>query len=167
MLNRKKISIVLFSIVLLLTACTEKDVGKEETDKKIVVPQVTLPKTTEVEMGDLVTAIEGKTTIVYPDTVNLSWDYDDTYYKEVFVKAGQKVKKGETLISFDVEASAAELENQRLKLTRQKEDVQKKKEQMLLEIDHVQGSLPQLSSHELTLARLNMEKLMFFIFYMG
>ena len=110
--------------VVLLSGC-EKQTQTEVVQRvdRLNEPEIEY-QTVTVQKGSLIQTETDRLTVVYTKEENLSWDKDNAWYDEVFVRRNQTVKTGDILMSFKLDVSEAELTALRLRLQRAGEELE-------------------------------------------
>lgn len=118
-------------------------------------------KTKQAENGEYVRQALANVSIYYPVTADLVCEKENAFVREVCIKGKQEqmVKKGEVLISFEVETDPVEMEKCTLKLQRCLEAMEKGKAERQEAILEAETAAAALGGRELELALLKIEKL--------
>lgn len=150
---------MLLVIAATLTACG--DTGQEHSlyTENILTPEEANYDTVQVKEGDYIKTNGGAVRIYYPITAELCWEEGDARFRELLVKKGQEVKKGDSLASFEVGVSRAEREELSLTLTRTLENTETGKQERLAAMEEETEKLKELGGYELRIAKLRIEKL--------
>lgn len=146
---------------LLLTACAQTDPQGHLTfpEVELTAPAEANYQTATVELGDLVSSVTGKLTVAYLHKADLSLNQSGARFKEALVKKKQEVKQGDILITFDTQVSEADLTELRLQRQRKWEEYLAGKEKRLAAIEAAKAKAQLLTSYDLQIANLEIEKL--------
>jgi len=150
--------LLLLTVCLLLTACSTTSAKDPVMPEKIAVPKQAKYETAEATMGIYSRKEQGSATIHYPVQADLTWDTANAKLQEIKVKKNQQVKKGDVLAEFEIAASAAQQTELQLQLQRKNEEFAKGKDARLTAIREARAALDGLSSHQLEIAELELEK---------
>lgn len=147
-------------VACLLSACSSK-VPQQEA---FYVPEVTAPaqanyETVAVETGEYRYSVSGKVSVVYPITESLYWEGGTARFVSSPVSAKQEVKKGDVLMTFQVEVSSAELTSLRLERDRLWQELQDGKASRLADIEAKKQEAQLLTSYDRRIAELTAEKM--------
>lgn len=157
--NKGIAAVLLLLVILSLAACGEKEQSPLLTVETLTEPQQVNYKTVQTRQDDYVKTASGQVSAVYLLWAELSWNKSNARYQEILVKTGQQVKKGDVLAIFDIEGSKAEQEELKLKLSRAQADATTGAEERLAAIQDAQTATEGLTSHELQIAMLKLDKL--------
>lgn len=171
-INRKKIILGLLAAVLFcMSGCTAEKEGKdlygvelEASQQKEVssgMEAMVNYTTTQAENGEFARTSSASVMIHYPMTADLVCEKENANIREVHIKGRQmtEVKKGDPLITFDVEVDMVAMEKYTLKLQRCLEAMEKGKTERQDAIREAETAAESLGGRELELALLNIEKL--------
>lgn len=156
---KAKTTIPFLAVLLLLGGC--KDSKEEQTlySADLAAPGQANYEAMQAAEGEYVKSATGDASLYYPTTAELFWEKDNARFREVLVKKGQEVKKGDVLIAFDVEVSNADMQELSLNLTRTIEAAETGKSERLSAINEAKRAAEGLNGHELEIALLKAEKL--------
>lgn len=169
-INYKKITMGLLCASLLwMSGCgAEKEVqdlyGVEleaPEAKKDSTEQETLAnyKTMQAETGEFSRKVQADASLYFPVTADLACEKENASIREILIRGGQQVKKGEVLISLDVDVSTVEIEEYSLRLQRCLEAMEKGKAERQEAILEAETAAEALWGREQELALLKIEKL--------
>ena len=158
MLKNKLIPALLLMICMLLTSCVEHSADKNLLPEKPVIPEQGNYQIVAAEMGVYKKEVFGSASVNYPIFAELTLDSGNALLQEIKVKNNQKVKKGDVLAVFTMDGSAAEQTELQLKLQRKEEEYEQGKAARLAAISAAKANLSALSSHQLEIAKLELEK---------
>ena len=147
----------------LLSACSSKAPQQEEFYLPDI-PQVTTPaqanyETAAVELGEFRNTVSGKVSVVYPIAESLYWEGSTARFVSSPVSAKQEVKKGDVLMTFQVETSTADLTALRLERDRLWQELQDGKASRLADIEAKKQEAQLLTSYDRRIAELTVEKM--------
>jgi len=160
--NRERLSFLILLVVVFFGACaTENETAQTESllNESLITTDEVSYYTVPVERGNYQTEVTGALSVVYMQEKDLYLDKANAVYKEVFVKTGQYVEKGDILMTFDIEGSDVELKTLKLKLQRKQEDTQKIAAEKLAVINNKKDHLKEMKDEKLLAANLEIEKL--------
>lgn len=158
---KNRFIIILMACLCLLTACQKEEVSLDEPilDEELLTPEQVNYDITLVEKGNYVKNSQGSAALEFPIWADLSCETSDTRLKEIFVKKGDSVKKGDILVTFERKADTIALEELELQLKRKKESLEADKADRMEEITIAEEALEEIYTHqELRIAVLNIEK---------
>lgn len=149
---------ILLGAAAMLGACG--DSGQVETlpDGNLLAPEQANYDTVQAEEGEYIKTAGGSLRIYYPVIAELCWEEGNARFREMLVKKGQEVKKGDGLAAFDIEVSKAEQEELSLTISRTIENMEIGKEERLTSIQETREKLEGLEGHELRIGQLRVEK---------
>lgn len=158
---RKRVSLLVTVCLTaaVLTACGEKEQKEILYDAEVIAPEEANYKTSQVREGEFLNTETGDASVVYWLWANLSWDNGSSYYQDILVSSGTEVKKGDVLATFDIKESHAQMEELKLQLTRKQEALVTGKKERNAAIEAARRQTWGLTSHELSIANLQVEKL--------
>ena len=140
----------LYGVELEVPVQSEESAGQEAQVKY---------KTIQAENSEFERRALANVTVYFPLTAELTCEKEYASVREVLVKNEQQVKKGDVLISFDVEVSSVEMEKYSLKLQRSLEAMEEGKAERQEVILEAEAAAEALGGRELELALLKIEKL--------
>ena len=149
----------------LLTACLLSACSSEVPQQEdFYIPEVTAPaqanyETVPVEKGEYRNTVNGKVSVEYPVTESLYWEGGTARFVSSPVKAKQEVKKGDLLMTFQVEISTADLTSLRLERDRLWQELQDGKASRLADIETKKQEALLLTSYDRRIAELTVEKM--------
>lgn len=150
-------SVLLLAAAASLSACGDR--GQEPSyDESLLVPEEVNYQTVQAENGEYIKTATGTVRVYYPVTAGLTWEEGSARFREILVRKGQEVKKGDCLATFDIDVSRAEREALSLSLTRTMEDTELGKEERMAAMEEAREKLQGLTWHELRIAQLQLEK---------
>lgn len=159
-----KMGVLCLALLLLTTACAREPEKQAQLAEDLPNTEQPNYKTVQVELGEYEKQGTGSASVIYLLKSELRWEKNNACYQEAMVAAGQKVKAGEVLMRFDVEADQVGLESLKLQLRRTKENVAAEKERwqdaiaaQLAEAERLQEQESQ--KHEAEIAKLKADKL--------
>ncbi len=159
-MSRTKVftAVAVLAAAMTLGACG--DSGQVETlpDENLLAPQQANYDTVQAEEGEYIKTAGGSLHIYYPVIAELSWEEGNARFREMLVKKGQEVKKGDSLAAFDIEVSKAEQEELSLTLSRTIENMEIGKEERQTSIQEANKEMEGLKGHELRIEQLRVEK---------
>lgn len=159
MFKNKRIAALLVLLCMLLTACQASVPDDNLISDEMIVPEEIKYKTTEVTVGDYEKVSQGSLSLKYPVTEQLKVEATgQVTVKAIHVKSMQNVKAGTVLAEFEVKIDEAALAELNLKLERAKEAFRTGKQTRQDNIDNAKKKTEGLTSHELKIAQLNLEK---------
>lgn len=159
--NKKFLAIFLAVAVFAsvgLTACAQPE-AKEPESAENVGQQLINYKTTQVVLGDFEETFTGNIGGYYPIRESITWEGGDAYFQEVDISQGQRVKKGDVLMTLRLEDRNVELETQKLQLRRMEENFAEEKTNRLKAIEDAHSAAQLLESYDREIALLKAEKL--------
>lgn len=152
--------LLLLTVCLLFSACATKEEAREPfPDVSKIDTGETTYKTHTVEVGDFIVSEETHLFEFYPQKAELSWDQSGARLQEVLVKRDQAVQKGDVLMTFVTEVSAADSAQLRLRRERSWEDYLEEKNARLAAIDAAKETAKSLTGYDLQIANYEIEKL--------
>lgn len=151
-------AVMLLVAVGAVTACADTEPEETLYSEKILAPEQANYDTVQVAEGDYVKTAGGSVRVYYPVTASLRWEEGDARFREFLVRKGQEVKKGDALVTFDIEVSRADREELSLLLTRTMEEMEAGKEERQAAMEEAREKLEGLESYELRIAQLRIEK---------
>lgn len=157
--SKAKTAVLAILTALSLGACGGSEQEQTLYTENLIAPEEIHYETVQVEAGEYVKTASGSVSVYYPVTEELIWEGSNASLREILVKSGQKVEKGEILATFDIEISKADREELSLALTRLLEDTEEGKEERLAAIEKAEKEAEGLAGHELRIAGLKVEKL--------
>jgi len=157
--NKLPLAVLLLLSAGLLTACKKDSADQTIISQELVIPEQVNYTTAVVEKSDFIDTYDEFPKVEYLRQANLFWENSNARYKECLVARGDSVKKGDPLITFDIEYNASDLENLRLSLTRTEESYAVKCLEWEEEIEEAVEDAKYLYGRQLTIANLNLEKL--------
>jgi len=162
--NRKKqirpnIFLMICSIVVCLTGCGKTQESAVLLPEELLTSEQANYKTVQVQIGDYEKETVGKGSIMYLLRRNLYWENSKAFFAECHVKVGQEVKKGDILMSFDLEENRLALETLRIQLLRTKENFEKANTEKYIELSDAKVKLQDLKDFERKIAEINIEKM--------
>ena len=148
-------------VAALLCACSQKTTGEVLLlDVQQQAQESVGYKTLELTLGEMDIQGQGAIAIEYLDQLELTWDGETAVLKELYVtKKNTVVEAGEVLAVFDVEISQAKLAELKMKLERQQENYYEGKQRRKEAIEDAKADQEGLTSHRLTIAKQEVEKL--------
>ena len=152
------------AIFLLILCMMFASCGGDKTDdtlmsEDLIVPEEANYETVQVTKGEYSKSAQGSASLAFPIWAELSWKGGEARLEEVLVKNGQSVKKGDVLAVFEVEVSTAEKAELELQLQRKKEAFVEGKTERLAAIKEAKANISTLSSYQLKIAQLDLEKM--------
>lgn len=137
MLKIDRIILAGFAASLFLTGCSQK--AQEDTliSEDLIAPTEANYEIDVVEYEDFVRTSSDTVSIAYPQEVDLYWEKENSYLKELLVETGQEVKEGEVLAVFETDVDLVRLEELQLKIERLKTSSEIEKAQRLLAIQEL------------------------------
>lgn len=159
MLKNKMLPVLLLVLALFLAGCQEKAQADSLIPDSLMVPEQINYETTQVEKRTY-TDWSGTTELnpVYPVNDQLFWTVENSRVNKYLVKNGT-VEAGTPLMVFDVAESKADLEELRLQLQRKQEETSNGKAEREAAISAAKADMEGLTSHDLEIAKLTVEKL--------
>lgn len=152
--------LLLLTVCLLFSACALKEEAREPfPDVSKIDTGETTYKTHTVEVGDFVVSEETSLFEFYPLNAELSWDQSGARLQEVLVKRDQAVQKGDVLMTFVTEVSAADSAQLRLRRERSWETYLEGKNARLAAIEAAKETAKNLTGYDLQIANFEIEKL--------
>ena len=158
MLKNKALWILSLWILLLLSACSSPSLEQNKVPEMLAEPRQTNHETVAVTMGVYCEQAKGSASVYHPVSAELTWDGGNAYLREINVKKGQKVKKGDILAVFEVEISGAQKTELELQLQRKEEAFAAGKQTRMAAIKEAKANLRDLTSAQRELAMLELEK---------
>lgn len=153
-------AMLLFAVsALLLGGCTKEKEEQALYSTDLTAPQQANYKTVQVVKGDYVKSVSGDASLYYPEAAELFMETDHAYVREILVKKGQAVKKGDPLITFDIKTSNAAVQELILRQKRIREASEAEKDIRLQSIEDAKAASEHLEGYELEIALLEVEKL--------
>lgn len=160
MLKNKAIFAFLLAGCMLLSSCQQaKPVIAPLEGENLISSDQANYKTTTADQTFFQKEGQGVTAAVYPVTKTVKWENGSARFKEAYVANGKKVKAGDVLMTFEVNQHKADLENLRLQLSRKEKEVATNTATRKEAIQTAKANAVGLTSHELTIANLKIEKL--------
>lgn len=152
--------LLLLTVCLLFSACATKEEAREPfPDVSKIDTGETTYKTHTVEVGDFIVSAETTLSEFYPQKAELSWDQSGARLQEVLVKRDQAVQKGDILMTFVTEVSAADSAQLRLRRERSWETYLEGKDARLAAIEAAKETAKSLTGYDLQIANYEIEKL--------
>ena len=152
--------LLLLTVCLLFSACATKEEAREPfPDVSKIDTGETTYKTHTVEVGDFIVSSETSLLEIYPQKAELSWDQSGARLQEVLVKRDQAVQKGDVLMTFVTEVSAADSAQLRLRRERSWETYLEGKNARLAAIEAAKENAKNLTGYDLQIANFEIEKL--------
>jgi len=108
--------------VVCLTACAKEEEAQPLLQSELMSSEQANYNTDQAKMGTYKIKASGSATALYLIQDILSWEKNNAYYREIFVKSGQEVKKGDVLMQFEIKEDRITLESSELQLLRKKEE---------------------------------------------
>ncbi len=140
--------------------------GLEEGDEVLLSEQMLMSEdanyqTSEVKAKDYCKEITSPATVVYPAFEELSLE-TEARIKEIHVQAGDEVKAGDVLLSYEFDKSEAEFENLRLNLQRKQESYMAELAQRQKVIREMQADALEMTDtyqYEITMLQIEKQKI--------
>lgn len=151
--------------VFLLAACGDDRQDETSYSISFKAPEQANYETVQVEKGEYVKTVTGSAEVYYPVSAELCREENNAFFREILVKKGQEVKKGEVLATFDIDVSDVDMVELSLALTRATEKLEEGKIERLEAIAKAEGEKKTrqikqgLSGRKLRIAELGVEKL--------
>ena len=153
--------------VVCLTACAKEEETKTLLQEELMSSEQANYNTEQAKIGTYEKEASGSATALYLIQDSLSWEKDNAYYRESFVKSGQEVKKGDVLMQFDIKEDRTELETLELQLLRKKEEREEQMEERFVVLETAKRKLEDmrdpakyvLLEYDLEIQQLRIEKL--------
>lgn len=161
MLKTKKyrlLSLVLLT-GMLLSSCSDPEAKEGLLTDTMIRPEAANYETTTVRTGHYQAETSGTASVVYMVEASLSYKNSGAKYKETFVKNGNKVAAGDTLMTFEVQEIKSEKVTLELQLRRKREDYRTGKEARQKAIDAEKARAASLTSYDRQISQLQVEKL--------
>ena len=124
-----------------MTACVEKQEAQQLLPDELMTLEQANYNTMQALPGRYEKESSGNASILYLVQTNLFWEKDNAYYREVLVKAGQEVKKGDVLMSFDIKVDRIELETLELQLLRKQEEKEEQTQERFVALEAAKSKL--------------------------
>lgn len=145
---------------LMLSACTAAPKKEAQLLEGIQEPQQMTQKTEELAVSNLTVNGQSALSIKYLDQLSLKWEGETGVITELNVtRKNRAVKAGEVLAVFEVEVSQAKLKELKIQLDRQETNYSSGKQRRKEAINEAKADLEGLTSHRLTIAQQELEKL--------
>lgn len=160
MLRAKAFLALLLIVCTLLPACQQqqqKQLSGELISEDMMVPDEPTYTTYTVEKQSLSNFMSATAHIDFLET-DLSWNEANTYYKQICVKAGDFVSKGDLLMIFRSEKSQLEIDALKLEMEQLKMEIAEAVNKKLLAIEEAKKEALQLSGRQLEIAQLEIQK---------
>jgi len=160
MLRAKAFLALLLIVCTLLPACQQqqqKQLSGELISEDMMVPEKPTYTTYTVEKQSLSNFMSSTAYIDFLET-DLSWNEANTYYKQICVKTGDFVSKGDWLMIFRSEKSQLEIDALKLEMEQLKMEIAEAVNKKLLAIEEAKKEALQLSGRQLEIAQLEIQK---------
>ena len=160
MLKNKWLVGGLLAVCMLLSACTKSEKAEKPLLTGVLMDsQQTNYNTEIVQKTDWVIEQANSASVFFPRTTTFVWENGDAVFVESYVARNGVVKKGDVLMRFEVEEDYVAMQELQLQLKRTTEAYRGDKVIKETEIANAKKAMEDLTSHSLTIAKQNLEKL--------
>lgn len=114
MLKNKRLIFSGLAAALLLSGCGKEVVSETLLSEDLIIPSEINYETDTAEYGEYVRTSSDSAGIYYPQEVELYWEKENSYLREMLVEPEMYVKKGDVLAVFDTDVDLVRMEELQL-----------------------------------------------------